>query len=127
MLGYTNYMRIHSINNAIHSVEKKQTTKDVKYRFSQMVSKMSHKNIMNKKMKAISVSSNISNSSIIMASDMHATGLVNNTSETENEIGKGKGKSKSKKQTKNLLKNKSAFDFEEGTSIVNTYHKYFGS
>jgi Ni2+-binding GTPase involved in maturation of urease and hydrogenase len=129
MLSYANYMKVHSIYNAINSIERKQTTKDVKYRFSQMVSKMSHKNIMNKKMKAISTSSNTSNNSIIMASDMHATCTTMNSTLKEDDIGKGKSKktSKGKKVAiKDVVDKNVEFAFNEGASIVNTYQKYFG-
>jgi ABC-type oligopeptide transport system ATPase subunit len=130
MLSYANYMKLHSIHNAVSSVERKQTTKDVKYRFSQMVSKMSHKNIMNKKMKSISTSSNISNASIIMASDMHATCVDMNSVVKDND-GNGKSKPKSvgkgkKLANKNIEQKRSEFSFDEGASIVNTYQKYFG-
>lgn len=118
ILGYANYMKLHSIHNAICSLERKSSTKDVKYRFSQMVSKMSHKNIMNKKMKAISLSSNVSNTSIIMASDMHS----NTTQLNDVDV-----KAKQRKNVKKGTKSSSEFNFEEGTSIINTYQKYFGS
>jgi ABC-type oligopeptide transport system ATPase subunit len=128
LLSYANYMKVHSIQNAISSIERKQSTKDVKYRFSQMVSKMSHKNIMNKKMKTISTSSNISNTSIIMASDMHATSTGSEPTVVEDDIVKGKTKGgKGKKVAiKKIVDKKGEFSFDEGTSIVNTYQKYFG-
>jgi DNA polymerase III delta prime subunit len=119
MLEYANYMKVHSIYNAICSLERKSSPKDVKYRFSQMVSKMSHKNIMNKKMKTISCSSNVSNTSIIMASDMHSV--------MGDEDVKAKPKRIVKKGAMSSKTDSNQFNFEEGTSIINTYQKYFGS
>ena len=48
-----NIMRIMTILNILNNVEKKKTYKDIKYRFSQLLSKLSHKNIMNKKIRGI--------------------------------------------------------------------------
>jgi hypothetical protein len=84
---------------------------------------------MNKKMKAISTSSNISNNSIIMASDMHATCTGMNSFVKEDDVGKGKSKrmSKGKKTAiKDVVDKNVEFTFNEGMSIVNTYQKYFG-
>ncbi len=112
MLSYANYLKMHSIQNVVCEMEKKQNVKDLKYKFSQMVSKMSHKNIMNKKIKGISTASNVSNASVIMASDMHATSTTAPTK-------------KSKSSNAKTRKTNNDFNFEEGTSIINTYQKYF--
>lgn len=120
MLGYANYLKLHSIQNAICSLERKSTCKDIKYRFSQMVSKMSHKNILNKKIKTISTSSNVSNNSIIMASDMHSIIDIDTNAKLKNNI---------QKSTKSFKANKlqNEYNFEDGVSIINTYQKYFGT
>jgi len=109
MLGHANYLKLHSIHDKITCIDRKQSVKDVKYRFSLVVSKISHKNIMNKKMKTISMASNVSNSSVIMATDMHASNTIKLTK---------------KKEVKQSSKDK-VFAFDEGSSIVSTYQKYF--
>jgi hypothetical protein len=48
-----NMMRIMTILNILNDLERKKTYKDIKYRFSQLLSKLSHKNIMNKKIRGI--------------------------------------------------------------------------
>jgi len=131
LLGYGNYLKVHSIYNTLSSLERKANVKDVKYRFSQMVSKISHKNIMNKKVKSISNTANVSSASIIMASDMHASGYKKEDGD------KPRRKSKSKVSKNNEMGAdggcatvdihtlKSEFDFEDGVGIMSTYQKYF--
>jgi DNA polymerase III gamma/tau subunit len=45
------YLKIMGFNNILEIMPKKKTIKDIKYRYSQLLSKLSHKNIMNKKIK----------------------------------------------------------------------------
>ena len=49
------WIRIMHIIFAMQKTTKKKTTKDVKYRFSQLLSKISHKNILTKKMKEFEI------------------------------------------------------------------------
>jgi ABC-type Fe3+/spermidine/putrescine transport system ATPase subunit len=76
-LTYGNMLKMGSIHCALEGLEKKATTKDVNYRFSQMLSKMSHKNILAKKVKGISSNINVSNMMILNAADIHAQSSSN--------------------------------------------------
>jgi hypothetical protein len=49
--NYINLIRIFGVILELKALERKKTQKDIKYRFSQVLSKISHKNMMNKKMK----------------------------------------------------------------------------
>jgi adenylate kinase family enzyme len=104
-LSYSNIMRMNSVHSVLHSLEQKANVKDTKYRFSQMLSKTSHKNILAKKVKEISNENNVSNMMIVNAVDVQAQASINQPK---------KEKSVSKK---NLS--------VEVTSIVNTFEKYF--
>jgi hypothetical protein len=119
LLGYANYLKMHSVQNGLETLERKSSTKDIPYKFSQMISKMSHKNIMNKKVKNISNVSNVSNNCVIMASDMHASMCLKDEPKRKSSKG-GKGK-----KSANSRELSSSFNFEEGETIVNTYQKYF--
>lgn len=108
-LSYSNIMRMNSVHLVLNSLEQKANVKDTKYRFSQMLSKTSHKNILAKKVKEISNENNVSNMMIVNAADVQAQTSIN---QPKKEKSKTKGVNK---------KNLSA----EVTSIVNTFEKYF--
>lgn len=99
-LSYSNVLKMNSIHTVLHSLEQKASIKDTKYRFSQMLSKASHKNILAKKVKEVSNESNVSNMMIVNAADVHAQGYAD--------------KNKNEKQ---LLS-------AEVTSIITTFEKY---
>lgn len=46
------YLKLVGFNTVLSSLARKKTTKDIKYRFSQVLSKLSHKNIMNKRLQS---------------------------------------------------------------------------
>jgi hypothetical protein len=105
-LSYSNIIRMNSVHSVLLSLEQKTNVKDTKYRFSQMLSKTSHKNILAKKVKEISSENNVSNMMIVNAADVQAQTSVNQPK---------KEKSKTNKKTMSA----------EVTSIVNTFEKYF--
>lgn len=67
---YGNMIKMYTIHSVLNELEKKATVKDVKYRFSQMLSKTSHKNIMAKKVKGLSNNMNVSKMMIVNAVDV---------------------------------------------------------
>ena len=107
-LSYSNMMKMNSVHSVLHSLEQKANVKDTKYRFSQMLSKTSHKNILAKKVRDISNEKNVSSMMIVNAVDVHAQ-----TSSKQPKKDKGKSK-----DSKNNLS-------AEVTSIVTTFEKYF--
>jgi DNA polymerase III delta prime subunit len=58
---YINLIRLLGANASLSMLTRNQCMKDVKYRFSQILSKISHKNIMNKKVKSICQNNTIGN------------------------------------------------------------------
>jgi DNA polymerase III delta prime subunit len=132
LINYSNTMKMYSIHNSISELERKQTTKDIKYRFSQLLSKMSHKNIMAKKVKNISNNANVSQSSVMFATDIHIQKLIkssdtkieNNIVNNEETQQKKRGRKK-KVVSEEVDNNKNKFSFTEGTCILSTYEKYF--
>lgn len=107
-LEYANLIRMKSLQDTLEGYELKSNRKDVRYKYSQALSKLSHKNIMGKKIKSISTMANVSNSSVILATDMYVTEQIKQTR-----------KSKKNKQTTKM------YDFTEGQNIINIYDKYF--
>jgi ABC-type dipeptide/oligopeptide/nickel transport system ATPase subunit len=110
-LSYSNMLKMNSIDNVLNSLEKKACMKDVKYRFSQMLSKTSHKNILAKKVKGVSGNMNISNMMIVNAVDIQAQ--KKEVDDTTNKKTKKKDKQKGNKMS------------TDETSIVSTYEKNF--
>jgi len=53
MYDLVQLLKLQGVNLIMQDLKKKKTVKDVKYRYSQMISKISHRNIMNKKIKNI--------------------------------------------------------------------------
>lgn len=100
----TQLLRVHGCNVALMDLPRKPTQKDVKYKFSQIVSKTSHKNIMNKKVKGFNKDNMYLNSyeAFLLADKISKDGTI-----------KIKGTRKSKK-----------YDSDE-CNFINTYHKYF--
>lgn len=97
-------LRIHGTNIMLSTVPRKATRKDIKYRFSQMLSKVSHKNILNKKMKnVLSLNNNIDVMECIVLADV--------ISRDKNVITSGNSKKK-------------VYDTDE-CNLINTYQKYF--
>lgn len=97
-------IKVHGINIVLHSLKQKATQKDVKYRFSQAISKISHKNIMNKKVKGMNqVNGNIS--------VMESIALADIISKDTNIRTSGSRKQK-------------MYDMDE-CNFINTYQKYF--
>ena len=104
---YANMLKMNSIHSTLQLLEQKATVKDVKYRFSQMLSKTSHKNILAKKVKEVSNDNNVSNMMVVNAIDV----------QTQN-------KSTSNNEKKNS-KTKSNSQCCEITSLIGTFEKYF--
>jgi energy-coupling factor transporter ATP-binding protein EcfA2 len=107
---YANMIKMNSIYSTLQSLEQKASVKDVKYRFSQMLSKTSHRNILAKKVKEISNDNNVSNMMVVNAVDVHTQ---NNHISNDNE-------QKPKKKSKQLNSQSS-----EITSLITTFEKYF--
>jgi hypothetical protein len=120
LLSYANALRMKSIFTGMIELEKKATHKDVKYRFSQILSKMSHKNIMAKKVRTVSASMNVSNTSTLVAVDMNLQTLQNMQNVKKSPLEKTK-KEKGKKITSTLENDL----IQEKTCVINTYEKYF--
>lgn len=110
---YANMLKMNSIHLTIQSLEQKANVKDVKYRFSQMLSKTSHKNILAKKVKDVSNDNNVSNMMVVNAIDVHTQNNNTNTIDSEN-------KSKKKSNAKSSNSHSS-----EITSLITTFEKYF--
>lgn len=97
-------LKLQGTNIILTSLKRKKIIKDVKYRFSQMISKISHKNIMNKKIKDVyRNNNNIDIYEIITLADKISIDKNINTSGT-------------RKQKK--------YDMDE-CNFINTYQKYF--
>ena len=99
---YANILKLYSIHSTLQSLEQKTNIKDVKYRFSQMLSKTSHRNILAKKVKEVSNDNNVSNMMVVNAVDVHTQN--NNERKT---------------------KKKSNSENSEITSLITTFEKYF--
>ena len=112
LLQYTNALRMKSVYANILQLDKKASHKDLKYRFSQVLSKLSHKNIMAKKVKVVSLDMNVSNTSTLVAVDMN---LQNHTDSEK--LRKTPGKKKTDIDDNNFA--------QEKTCVTNTYEKYF--
>lgn len=121
-LVYANHLKFGCIHNTLDALEKKATIKDVQYKFSQLISKISHKNIMGKKLKGVSSSlHDISNMNLIMASDAK---LVSQPSVVSTVLGETK-KSGTTRKKKNVSMNTEAKNTNEQQAIIKTYEKYF--
>lgn len=113
LIQYANILKIGIIIYVLLNIQRKQVQKDITYRFSQVMSKMSHKNMVAKKIKAISSNTNFSKTSIITATDMKTQKAVVNESLST--------LSNTKLLGMMTIKNVD----QECTSISNTYEKYF--
>jgi hypothetical protein len=97
-------LKLHGTNLILSDINKKKTYKDIKYRYSQLISKLSHKNIMNKKIKGIYKNNNdISIYEMLVLSDKISYDKSINTN----------GPKQNKK-----------YDMDE-CNFINTYQKYF--
>lgn len=169
-LTYGNMLKMSSIHSVLSDIDKKAVNKDVKYRFSQLLSKTSHKNIMAKKVKGLSNSANMSKMTIVNAVDVQTQStqkdvadLIANLDVNDSVEGAAKAKQTTKKkpasatsktskpsktsatkvkktgtkkavtadvqvplETDNVITLSPNMNNGEGTSILNTYEKYFG-
>lgn len=144
-LSYANILKMYSVHLTLSQVESKAAIKDVKYRFSQLLSKISHKNIMAKKVKGLSFHANVSSSFMITATDTHAQKQQQSPeggaapevpqkktkSATSKKVTITQGKQacensepEKKRSNVKLSEQKAALSQEE-TSVMNTYEKYF--
>jgi hypothetical protein len=97
-------LRIHGTNVLLKDVSRKNTTKDLKYRFSQMLSKISHRNILNKRIKnVIKLNQDLDIMECMMLMEII---------------------SKDKEVNTNVSSKKKTFDADE-CNLINTYQKYF--
>lgn len=97
-------LKLQGVNIILKELKRKSIIKDVKYRFSQIISKISHKNIMNKKIKGIYRNNhNIDIYEIIALADKISIDKNINTNGT---------------------RKKKKYDMDE-CNFINTYHKYF--
>lgn len=121
-LGYANVLKLETIHALLHheGIQKKATQKDVKYRFSQLLSKISHKNILAKKIRTISSNVNVSNTAVINATDFSAQ-----TEGKERKATKATKGAKSVKAVKAAKSSSQSITVQEETSVFNTYEKYF--
>lgn len=71
MHKYADILRVKRTALTLESLEKKATHVDVPYRFSQALSKMSHKNILAKKVRTVSTNANVSHTAILNATDQN--------------------------------------------------------
>jgi energy-coupling factor transporter ATP-binding protein EcfA2 len=101
---YSNILRVKPFQCQLNNLERKATSKNVTYRFSQMRSKISHKKILAKKVKSASNHLQTSENSMILAADAFARHQSN-----ENEI------------KKTLIHN----NIQEVTCLMTAYQKYF--
>lgn len=106
---YANILKMNSIHLTLQSLEQRASNKDVKYRFSQMLSKTSHRNILAKKMKEVSNENNVSNMMVLNAIDVQTQHNISNENEQ-----------KTKKASK-----QSSSQSSEITSLITTFEKYF--
>lgn len=96
-------LKLYGINATLQALKRKSCPKDVKYRFSQMISKISHKNIMNKKVKSVLHN----NAEISLVDAVYFA----------DKISKGKVQISSSKKSKK-------YDMDE-SNFITTYQKYF--
>lgn len=87
---YGNMIKMHTIHSVLAELDKKATHKDVKYRFSQMLSKTSHKNIMAKKVKGLSNNMNVSKMMIVNAVDVQTQNKETQAPAEKKDTGKKK-------------------------------------
>lgn len=97
MFDLINVLRINGMSMLLSDMKDKKVPKDYKYRFSQTLSKISHKNILNKKIKALQAQRDMSYDNMFLLAD----------------IALQKG-----------MKKKANAD---ETNFINTYEKYFGA
>jgi len=123
-LVYGNVLKIDTIHCLLQTVPKKASQKEVRYRFSQLLSKISHKNILAKKIRSISANVNVSNAAVLNATDFSAQ-----TSMKGAMVEKPAKATKATKTTKATKAKKNAktlsLTAQEETSVLNTYEKYF--
>lgn len=98
-----NLLKVFSINVHLKDEDKNKLMKDVKYRFSQVLSKISHKNIMNKKLSNICEVNGLSRYEVLM--------LTDKISKDKNIITDG-------------VKSGRKYEAEE-CNFINTYQKYW--
>lgn len=127
---YGNVLKMNIIHSVLSEIEKKATSKDVKYRFSQILSKTSHKNIMSKKVKGLSNNGNVSKMMIVNAVDIMTTQMKDCVIQSSTSDVKTK-------KTKKKVKDDNAVACEmmgvqtpshlvgDSNSLMNTYEKYF--
>jgi hypothetical protein len=96
-------LKLYGVNATLQALKRKACPKDVKYRFSQMISKISHKNIMNKKVKSVLHN----NAEISLVDAVYFA----------DKISKGKVATSSSKKSKK-------YDMDE-SNFITTYQKYF--
>lgn len=97
-------LKLYGVNILLNNITIKKNPKDIKYRYSQLISKVSHKNIMNKKIKGIYKNNNdISIYEMLVLSDKISVDKNINT---------------------NGLKRNKKYDMDE-CNFINTYQKYF--
>lgn len=95
LFDFINIIKLYGVTLILKELSLKKTIKNEPYRFSQIISKISHKNIMNMKMKKSEKNNNIDSMEIFLLVDKIPTEL------------------KIKKK------------FKEEINIINTYQKYF--
>jgi DNA polymerase III delta prime subunit len=95
-----NMLRIYGTTNVLDGIPNKPNYKDLKYRYSQLLSKLSHRNILNKKVR------NIYENKFDTIDLLYLTDKVLKTS-----------KQKTKSKNKGLT--------QEEQNLINTYDKYF--
>jgi hypothetical protein len=95
MHKYANILKVEKVALTLAPLDKKASHVDVQYRFSQALSKVSHKNILAKKVRAISTTANVSNTAVLNATDQNV-------------------------QSRNKLQS----SMQQELSIQNTYEKY---
>jgi hypothetical protein len=93
-------LRIYGTTNVLDGIPNKPNYKDLKYRYSQLLSKLSHRNILNKKVR------NIYENKFDTIDLLYLTDKVLKTS-----------KQKTKSKNKGLT--------QEEQNLINTYDKYF--
>jgi hypothetical protein len=123
---YGNMLKMNSIHCVVNDIDKKATSKDVKYRFSQILSKTSHKNIMAKKVKGLSNNGNVSKMMIVNAVDIMTTQLKDCVISSNNvKAKKKKVKDDNTVACEMVGIQSSSHIVGDSNSFMNTYEKYF--
>lgn len=78
LIVYSNVLKFGMTDHVLSSLDMKSTLKDVRYRFSQLLSKNSHKNMMAKKIRTISSIANVSNQAVLNAADLYIRDVSTN-------------------------------------------------